>query len=273
MKRLSTSHLITLNDGPIDLGLELLARFGLFISRSRLRYHLRPSLGEFAAVGRIYLHVEDIVRYAASITDSELESLREEFEALRKVINHRIREPGRLVYPQDFRVEYGTSFCLYALVRLSRPERVLESGVADGFSSFFILHALKKNQAGALTSSDIRDDVGGLVDPSERTDWRIRILRPAHLKDDFLSLLTREGPFDLFFHDSDHRYRWHSFEMHAVKKAAPHSIILSDDVDSSYAFIDFCESEGVPPVSLFDGRKLLGIIPATDRVSAGLRHR
>lgn len=46
---------------------------------------------------------------------------------------------------------------VYSLVLHIKPEIVVETGVSDGMSSFFILSALKENQKGNLYSIDLPD--------------------------------------------------------------------------------------------------------------------
>lgn len=46
----------------------------------------------------------------------------------------------------------------------------------------------------------------------------------------------------MFLHDSDHSYRWRMFEYTTVRdRLKSDGILLSDDVDVSYAFIDFMQ--------------------------------
>ena len=48
----------------------------------------------------------------------------------------------------------GSSELLYFICRLRKPSTVLETGVATGFSTTSILHAIRKNRMGRLYSSD-----------------------------------------------------------------------------------------------------------------------
>src|SRR5215203_1891780 len=72
---------------------------------------------------------------------------------------------------------------LYWLVRYLRPQVVLETGVAAGWSSRAFLLALRENGSGRLYSSDLpyfrlRDPerfIGILVEPELRDDWTLRM--------------------------------------------------------------------------------------------------
>jgi len=41
-------------------------------------------------------------------------------------------------YPVEYGIEYNTSFLIYSLVRLLKPIKVAETGVANGHSTFFL---------------------------------------------------------------------------------------------------------------------------------------
>jgi hypothetical protein len=166
------------------------------------------------------------------------------------------------VYGSNFDVQRATASLLYCLVRLRQMEEVWETGVADGASSFVILQAMAKNGSGTLHSTDIRSDAGGLIHSGERSRWDLHILdrtRPALALRSYSSTLPK---LDLFVHDSMHRYGW---QMSELKAAAPHlkadSLIASDDVDSSFAYADFCASRGLDPQYLLDESKFFGIAP------------
>ena len=81
----------------------------------------------------------------------------------------------RLDYPRPWAFGSGSAFVLYALVRTMSPKTVLETGVANGHSSFFILQALSRNSSGGtLHSIDVSTNVGTLIEPAERARWDLR---------------------------------------------------------------------------------------------------
>lgn len=165
---------------------------------------------------------------------------------------------GRLPYPLRYAVEEQTGLLLYALVRSARPEVVVETGVANGHSSYVLLSALRANGCGTLHSLDVSSDVGTLVDDHSLWDLRIASVESAPLA---LRLLLQSvhGTVDLFVHDSDHRYLNQIVEYRAAWPAMrPGGAFLSDDVDDSRAFLDFSRSLGRQPHLLFDGVKVLG---------------
>jgi predicted O-methyltransferase YrrM len=165
-----------------------------------------------------------------------------------------------LEYPDWYAIERETSFLYYALCRHLSPRNVLETGVANGHSTFFILQAMKKNGNGTLHSVDIADNVGKLLTEEERSGWNLHILGTPQRKS-FKHILKTASPLDLFVHDSDHTYGWQMFEFRAARKAlSEHGVLLSDDIDHSLAFVDFCNEESQKPVLLLDTRKVTGML-------------
>jgi predicted O-methyltransferase YrrM len=149
---------------------------------------------------------------------------------------------------------------LYALVRTLRPGIVLETGVANGHSSFFILRALRANGCGELHSIDRSAQVGCLLSGDERSSWHLHVLHPQGLRKHFLQILDALPAIDLFLHDSDHSYFWQSFEMQAaLKKLSAKGVLASDDCDGGYAFLDVCHQANLRPVFLVEARKVFGL--------------
>ena len=140
----------------------------------------------------------------------------------------------------------------YAVCRLRKPSVVVETGVAHGVSSAFLLKALSANGSGELWSIDLPplaegadDQVGRLVPADLRPRWHLLRGRSRHL----LPKLVSELPaIDLFLHDSLHTHRNITFEFRTVwPKLSPGGLLLSDDVELNRAFENFA---GRPDVAL-----------------------
>ncbi len=186
--------------------------------------------------------------------------LRDEFLALEGELRGRYAD-RKLNYPSAFAVTSESSFALYALVRTRRPGVVVETGVANGHSTFFLLHALRANGAGRLFSVDIGADVGVLLEDAERAAWTYVRLRRGRERQDYRAFFAGLPGLDMFVHDSDHTYPWQHFEYEtAWGKMGPGAVLLSDDVDHSFAFIDFCKTHGVAPTLLMSGVKVFGVV-------------
>jgi predicted O-methyltransferase YrrM len=142
---------------------------------------------------------------------------------------------------REVRPEWAETFdlgrfrCVYALVRLLAPERVVETGVHDGLSSTLILKALAANRRGRLVSidrpsSDLPVGVAGpgwLIPQELRDRWTLRLGDAVRL---LPQVAAQNAPIDLFLHDSDHSVSHRRFEFSTVKTfLAPAGIMLCDD--------------------------------------------
>jgi predicted O-methyltransferase YrrM len=129
----------------------------------------------------------------------------------------------------------------YLACRLASPEVVVETGVAYGVSSAFILKALDVNGHGTLFSVDLPplrrgyERFWGIAVPDElRGRWRLHRGTSARV----LPWLVEENPtVDLFVHDSLHTHRNMRREFDTVW---PHlgegGLLLADDVERNRAF-------------------------------------
>lgn len=146
---------------------------------------------------------------------------------------------------------------LYVLTRRLLPEEIVETGVAQGVSSTFILEALEQNGGGHLTSVDLPNyDPEGYVYEDEgvrdpvyvKRDTGVGWLVPHELRKRWTLLL---GPAErilpslsakpsLFYHDSKHTYDHMKFEFEWAWTRLPiGGILVSDDISWNDAFSDF----------------------------------
>ena len=133
---------------------------------------------------------------------------------------------------------------IWCLIRHLKPEIIVETGIAHGVSSRFILEALKLNGTGKLWSIDLppiehhwREQVGIAV--SEEFYDRWQLIKGSSRRN--LAPLTRElGTLDLFIHDSLHSGRNVSFELEEARRVLRlGGAIVVDDVDANSAFHEF----------------------------------
>jgi hypothetical protein len=153
-----------------------------------------------------------------------------------------------------FGMFHGADFSLarlcYAICRLRKPANVVETGVAHGVSSAFLLQALAVNGAGSLWSIDLPplaegadDQVGCLVPADLRSRWHLLRGRTRHL---LPPLVTRLPAIDIFLHDSLHTYRNISREFQTVWPKLPAGgVLLSDDVNMNRAFENFANRQDI----------------------------
>lgn len=186
--------------------------------------------------------------------------LSKEFSDLQKDLDQRSVSVSRR-YPTYFGITATTAALVYFLIRLMRPRLIVETGVADGVSTYVMLHGLKKNRVGRLISFDVTSDVGALLTPAEKEGWTLQILpsnRSGKLTSDAIKRLNN---IDMFLHDSYHWYVTQKSELRAAwTRLARNGTLLCDDADASYALIDFSKSERVRPYTLVTERKVFGVI-------------
>lgn len=136
---------------------------------------------------------------------------------------------------------------LYALIRIKKPEIVIETGCATGTTASLILYALQRNLAGHLYSVDVRFPTdwismnklpsGFLIPESLKPRWT---LIPKDVKVALPELLAQLGRVDLFYHDSDHSYVHQMWEYLSAWPYIPiGGILASDDLYHNTAFFDF----------------------------------
>jgi predicted O-methyltransferase YrrM len=164
-------------------------------------------------------------------------------------------------------------WCLAGHLRVSR---VVETGVAHGVTSQFLLESIIRNGGGHLwsidlppqTVRDVHDQIGLAVGQEVQAHWTyLRGSSRRHL----LPLLQRIGPIDLFVHDSLHSEYNMLYELRtAWPHVRPGGAIVVDDIDNNRAFEDFsrtipdhlsmvCEAEPLRPDPLRVSRHQAGL--------------
>jgi predicted O-methyltransferase YrrM len=138
---------------------------------------------------------------------------------------------------------------IYVICRCVKPDIVVETGVASGVSSTFILKALEQNKKGILYSIDYPFDphgtilpkgrqVGWLIPNELRYRWRLIIGKSS---EKLKPLLDGLKEIDVFLHDSEHTYENMMYEFEtAWLHLKEGGILLSDDITWNEAFSDFC---------------------------------
>jgi predicted O-methyltransferase YrrM len=131
--------------------------------------------------------------------------------------------------------------CCYLMCRLLEPTVVVETGVAYGVSSAFILRALEENGRGVLHSVDLpplRREYerfwGVAVDRGLEGRWKLHRGSSVRV---LPQLLKELETVDLFVHDSLHTYRNMRREFEAVwPRLRAGGALIADDVERNRAF-------------------------------------
>ena len=188
---------------------------------------------------------------------------------------------GLRVGPESFKGwndgDAGLVRAIWCLTRHLRPANVVETGVAHGVTSRFILEALERNGTGHLWSIDrpplehaLHEQIGAAVSNQLKHRWTY--IQGSSRRQ--LPRLARQlGTVDLFIHDSLHseqNVRFEADQAWAVMR--PGAAIVIDDIDANRGFRTFtevfsghqsmiCEAEPLrPDLRRFNGKGLFGIV-------------
>jgi predicted O-methyltransferase YrrM len=166
---------------------------------------------------------------------------------------------------------------IWHLVCRLRPDKIVETGVAHGMTTRFILEALQRNGWGHLWSIDLAP-----VDPAMAAQIGAAVQGPVAKRWSLVEgssrrrlppLLDAVAPIDLFIHDSLHTTPHLRFELAAAWPALrPGGYMVVDDIDTNVAFREFvadhpeataliCQSQPIrPDLRRPDQRGIFGII-------------
>jgi hypothetical protein len=204
-----------------------------------------------------------------------------EFWALWPEVIKELEAKGVRVGPESFKGwndgDAALVRAIWCLTRILRPRNVVETGVAHGVTSRFILEALERNGSGHLWSIDHpplerhwHKQIGMAVDGRFPDRWSY-ISGSSRRR--LSALLSQLGEIDLFIHDSLHSEHNVRFEVDRAWAALrPGGAIVIDDIDANRGFRSFtqsfsgyqsiiCEAEPLhPDLRRFNKKGLFGII-------------
>ena len=147
----------------------------------------------------------------------------------------------------------------YAAIRAFEPDVVVETGVANGVSSVYLLSALQANDRGTLYSIGLDDpeylpagkSLGWMVTEGLRSRWRLMV---GDARDLLPKLLSDVASIDVFIHDSLHTYEHMFWE---YQSAYPHlregGLLVSDDAMWNSAFREFARETGAKHAQIIRG--------------------
>lgn len=147
----------------------------------------------------------------------------------------------------------------YAAVRALAPDCIVETGIANGVSSSYLLLALQKNGHGVLHSVGLADpaflpaakELGWLVPKWLRASWQVHT---GDTRDLLPDLFAKLGSVDVFIHDSLHSYDHMMWEFDTCY---PHlrfgGLLFSDDALWNDAFHGFARKVSSPEARILRG--------------------
>ena len=204
-----------------------------------------------------------------------------EFWTLWPEVIKELEDKGVRAGPQSFKGwnDGDTAFvrAIWTMCRHLKPERVVETGVAHGVTSRFILEALERNGHGHLWSIDRppiepewQSQIGWAVVSRLRPRWTYIL---GSSRERLPRLLSEVGRIDLFVHDSLHSARNVRFEVdHAWSDLTRRGAVIVDDIDVNRGFRAemelhpsakalVCEAEPLhPDLRRFNQKGLFGIL-------------
>ncbi len=149
-------------------------------------------------------------------------------------------------FPLKHNGDFNLGRCCYLVCRALRPTIVLETGVAYGVTTSFLLDALAANGRGKLLSIDLpplvprADDFVGILVPRRlRGRWQLR----RGISNRVLPrLLPALGQVDVFVHDSLHTYASMRSEFRTVWPfLRAGGVLIANDVEGNSAFLEFAQ--------------------------------
>lgn len=146
----------------------------------------------------------------------------------------------------------GDLTLLHAATVLSQAQKVIETGVAYGWSSLAILSGMDERKNPRLVSVDMpypkmdNDPFVGVVVPDElRQYWSL--IREPDRQGVEKAILQMNGSVDLIHYDSDKSYQGRKYAyplLWAALRAG--GIFISDDIEDNLAFSEFVAQHGTP---------------------------
>jgi predicted O-methyltransferase YrrM len=160
--------------------------------------------------------------------------------ALRETVRNRtLSSPYRTV--SDPVARYGRRLGWYAVARLVRPRKIVETGIDKGLGSLVLCAALARNAAeghpGRYYGIDINPEAGWLLAPPYSEFGEI-------VTSDAVSALKGMGEIDLLLSDSDHSESYEASE-YATARMSPQGMILGDNSHVSPALQRFAAAQGL----------------------------
>lgn len=140
---------------------------------------------------------------------------------------------------------------LFDAVRLTGSKRVVETGVAYGWSSLAILSAMAETGGGHLWSVDMpypkqgNERFVGIVVPEElRSSWTL--IREPDRKGLEKAIRAAGGQLDLCHYDSDKSWHGRGYAFPLLWEAlAPGGLFISDDIQDNLYFAEFVKEKGL----------------------------
>jgi hypothetical protein len=160
----------------------------------------------------------------------------------------------------------GATTFIYHLVKKSTAQKLIETGVAYGWSSLAILLAVENNKEAKLISNDMpyvsmnnEDYVGCIIPEYLKNHWELQ--RLPDVKGIPLALKKFNNEINFCHYDSDKSYTGRMWASPLLWNAlSKNGFFIADDINDNLAFKHFCESVNRTPVIIEHNKKYVGVI-------------
>jgi predicted O-methyltransferase YrrM len=186
------------------------------------------------------------------------------------IISKKIKKEANIILSNiDLSLGGGGAYpLLYFLTRKLKPNNILETGVAVGYSSYAFLLGIEKNGMGTLYSSDFpyfrikhpEKYIGILVPKKLKSNWNL-FLDGDRINFGKIKKFDIEK-FDLIHYDSDKTYKGRDLLLSEFNNyLTKDTIIIFDDIQDNYHFYDLVINKKVKDWGVFSfENKYLGVI-------------
>jgi predicted O-methyltransferase YrrM len=182
------------------------------------------------------------------------------------------------LYPEEFEVAQQAAACapvkmggpgnislIYHISEYLKASKIIETGVAYGWSTLALLLSIKKREESQLISIDLpyakmgNEEYVGCVVPEElKIKWEL-IRQPD--RKGLPVALSKLGEIDMCHYDSDKTYAGRTWAYPKLwQKLREGGFFISDDIGDNIAFMEFCQKIEVEPIVVQFNNQYVGIL-------------
>jgi len=158
----------------------------------------------------------------------------------------------------------GNLELIYQLCEHIQAKKIIETGVAYGWSSLAFLLSMHGREGAFLVSTDLPYSkktatyIGLVVPQNLRQNWKLIKKPDREALPEALKILPE---IDMCHYDSDKTYEGRMFAYPLLWNALrKNGIFISDDISDNLAFKEFAEQIGVNPIVVKWGKKYNGVL-------------
>lgn len=196
-------------------------------------YHLDP-------INRTYFitWVADLLGVEHQLVSSIFEEIEGDKFLEEKVSDSFRSSPRRWLMDSEARL--GRRLAWYAIVRLTRPELVVEAGIDKGLGTLALLRAVERNGIGQVVGIDTNPNSGAYV--RDISTSQLRLITGDSLRELKNLQSAKTG---IFIHDSLHTYTHEIQEYSLAARLFSSGYLISDNATKSRALFDWAAANNL----------------------------